>query len=196
MCSGILPGEAFEEEWRVVPSYPTIKVSSVGRVIGPRGVLRGTAHKTLGYVLVAAKSKTLYRKQDQLYVHRLVAEAFLGPCPEKHEVNHINGRRDDNRVTNLEYVTRLGNIRHAQGMGTFINPPRRTCDKHHMARLTNEQALEVRALAATHTTWELCEKFGVGQGSVNRLLRGETYVEITGGKPVEQRKRDAKGPKR
>ncbi|QDP52395.1 MAG: hypothetical protein Unbinned96contig1001_12 [Prokaryotic dsDNA virus sp.] len=41
--------------------------------------------------------------------HRFVAEAFLGTCPDGYEVNHKNGIRDDNRLCNLEYLTKSQN---------------------------------------------------------------------------------------
>ncbi|HOW46205.1 MAG TPA: HNH endonuclease signature motif containing protein [Rubrivivax sp.] len=46
-------------------------------------------------------------------VHRLVAEAFLGPAlPGQTDVNHKNGARGDNRLENLEWVTRSENHKH------------------------------------------------------------------------------------
>ena len=55
-----------------------------------------------GYMYVCIKGKTYA-------VHRLVMEAFYGPCPEGMEVDHRNKRRDDNRVENLRYCSRVEN---------------------------------------------------------------------------------------
>jgi hypothetical protein len=57
-------------------------------------------------------------KKATTTVQRLVLLAFVGPPPtDLHEANHKNGRKDDNRVENLEWVTRLENMRHAWDTG-------------------------------------------------------------------------------
>ncbi len=51
------------------------------------------------------------------YVHHLVAAAFIGPRPVKHEVNHKNTDKKDNALVNLEYLTKGGNLKHSYENG-------------------------------------------------------------------------------
>lgn len=67
-----------------------------------------------GYLRVNI-SKGQFKKRKT--VHRLVAEAFI-PNPEGlPEVNHINGDKKDNRVSNLEWCTKSQNAIHAYKTG-------------------------------------------------------------------------------
>ncbi len=74
-------------------------------------------------------------------IHRLVLEAFKGPCPEGMEANHISGIKTDNRLENLEWVTRSENTLHrARVLGKGIG------SKQGLAKLTEEDVLEIRRL--------------------------------------------------
>jgi hypothetical protein len=58
-------------------------------------------------------------KLKTVRAHRLIAIAFI-PNPEgKPEVNHIDGNRENNSVTNLEWVTRSENCMHAIRTGLY-----------------------------------------------------------------------------
>lgn len=55
-----------------------------------------------GYLLCTVNSHTVY-------VHRMVYETFNGEIPEGYEIDHINFVRDDNRLSNLQLLTRIEN---------------------------------------------------------------------------------------
>lgn len=108
------------ETWRDIPGYPGYQASSLGRVRSiDRCLLRsdGRQRAYYGKELKANKTKDGYLRvfpRGAVCVHVLVAKAFL-PNPDKLEqVNHIDGDKENNRVDNLEWVSRAQNIQHAK----------------------------------------------------------------------------------
>lgn len=72
-----------------------------------------------GYPMVNVNCKDGVRRR--VFVHKLVAEAFHGPRPVGHEVNHKNGNKADSRASNLEWVTRSENEKHAYRTGLKVH---------------------------------------------------------------------------
>lgn len=105
-----------------------------------------------------------------VFVHVLVAEAFIGPKPAGMQVNHKNGNKADPRLENLEYVTRSENHLHALKNGLF-KPP--SGDRHWYARLSNEQIREiVRRSEMGVTNAALAKEFRCSTASVSRYKNG------------------------
>jgi len=98
-----------DEEWRDLINYPGYKASSLGRIKTPKNnISNAQPRKSDGYIQVSIK-KLGDSRGKMVNLHRLIAEAFI-PNPEnKLEVNHINGLRYDNKVSNLEWATRHEN---------------------------------------------------------------------------------------
>ena len=61
------------------------------------------------------------KKRTNYYVHRLVAEYFLSnPDKQRNFVNHLDGDKLNNNVSNLEWCTRQENAQHAYETGLLV----------------------------------------------------------------------------
>lgn len=112
-------------EWRP-KDFPNYEVSSGGRVRSlPRERTRGGILKPVGnsqgYLSVALCRG---RETKRVRIHKLVAEAFLGPCPPGQEVRHLDDDKGNNRSENLAYGTHRENAEDALRNGSWTREPR------------------------------------------------------------------------
>jgi hypothetical protein len=111
----------------VIPSYPSYEVSDAGRVRrmahGPSthvGRIKNASVHSLGYLLLG-----LYEngRRSNVFAHRAVAAAFLGDVTDK-QINHIDGNKKNNAVSNLELTDAAGNMAHAVANGLVASGSR------------------------------------------------------------------------
>lgn len=57
------------------------------------------------------------KKRKKKYVHVLVAETFIGECPTGYQVDHVDGNKSNNCLSNLEYVSKRENDRRTYSNG-------------------------------------------------------------------------------
>jgi len=102
-----------QEIWKDIPGYEGLyQVSDHGRVRNGKGRVLRPNRMTHGYYCVHLYNGGK-RGRRVFTVHRLVAQAFVVNPENMAEVNHKNFDRADNRVNNLEWVSRSGNVSHA-----------------------------------------------------------------------------------
>ena len=96
---------------------PIFTASDSGEVYR-NGKLMNTYDNGYGYLTVKT---TISSIPIHLYVHRIVAEHFLGKIPDGMVVNHKDRNKKNNHISNLEIVTARYNVRHAIGKPVVSN---------------------------------------------------------------------------
>lgn len=95
------------EQWKTIDGYEPYEVSNIGNIRRDGKLLKGRPTKN-GYLVVALSINSKYKNH---YVHRLVASAFLDKVGRV--VNHLDGIKSNNNVSNLEWTTYSKNTIHA-----------------------------------------------------------------------------------
>jgi hypothetical protein len=149
-----------KESWQPVPEHDTYEVSDLGRVRGPRGLLKPVGSGD-GYVQVFLPNK-------RWMIHRLVAAVFIGPANGL-EVNHEDSDRRNNRLSNLSYMTTAENQRHACRKGV--------CKPPGSGKLTLGKAQQIknRALQGERGV-DLAKEFGVSRQTISSICKGRIWV--------------------
>lgn len=126
-------------------------------------------------------------KQKMMRVHRMVLEAFVGPCPAGMEACHNDGNASNNCVENLRWDTRLENMADMERHGTRVRG-----ERLHNAKLTDEIVTTIIRLRSEGVTREsVAARFGVDYETVGDIDRGQTWrhldhIRAECGPPVNQ----------
>jgi hypothetical protein len=157
--------------------YEQFEVSNDGQI---KNIQTGTIYKlTLnknGYLQVCVSLGS--RKNKKVFkVHKAVAEAFI-PNPEnKKEVNHLDGNKQNNNVSNLEWATSKENMAHARDNG-LLHPLCGT--ENPIAKLTSEDVAYIREHYIPrdykYGARALGRKFNVCKNSILDIANGISYV--------------------
>lgn len=128
-----------------------------------------------GYLGVSMSPKN--KKCIQILVHRIVAMAFIPNPEDKKQVNHINGIKTDNRVSNLEWTTPKENIIHSfNHLGRKAAPGRRIYGKSNpLSKLIGgfvNGRLSIRGYGIT----EMSRKTGVNKHTINTAIRRGSII--------------------
>ena len=129
-----------------IPGYDgKYSISSDGQVLTVRR--RGTLG---GYLLQRPNSSGYMRvdlrkgkEKHSVFVHRLVASAFVQKPEGCNYVNHIDGNKLNNNADNLEWCTRSQNMKHAILKG-LNHVPKLSGARHPMHKLTEKDVEEIR----------------------------------------------------
>lgn len=106
--------------------------------------------------------------------HRIVAEMFIKKQSEDLQVNHIDGVKTNNHVSNLEWVTSEENNRHAARLGLS----RSGCEARD-SKLTKSQVISIYHSKWKVTSADLAKKYGVHYNAIKNIWAKRTYKKET-----------------
>ena len=163
-------------EWKIAYGHPDYEVSDTGRV------RRLTDHKlssrwNVGRELTPQINQYGYLrvKVDNRYVFvaKLVSETFICPRVGRFQVNHKDGNKTNNCISNLEWVTHSENQRHAikNGLKTFARG-----ERHGMSKLTDTAVREIRS--TLRQTRQLADKFCVSTDLIGLVRRRRIWTHV------------------
>jgi len=173
-----------EEIWKDIKNYEGYyqvsnftRVKSLERLVKNGKSERLVKEKVLkpslrnGYLAVSL-SKEGELKTFKL--SRLVAKAFIPNPDNKPTVNHIDGVKTNDIVSNLEWNTHSENIQHAFDTGLKEG---RKGSKHGRAKLTNEIVLTIRA-SKNKTHQQLADEFQICRQHISKIINRKSWKHI------------------
>ena len=168
-------------EWRSLEDFPDYQFSDTGLV-----KKKGKYHKLFlndGYPSVVVSNKFI---RKQVRVHRVVAELFIGSCPEGQLVRHLDDDRENNNLSNLAYGTCKDNMQDAVRNGKMAkgdkhfsktNPEKvLKREKHGRAKLTQKEVNEIKETEYYHgCNVYLAKKFNISHTTIWRIRNNYTW---------------------
>ena len=154
-------------EQRKIQGYEKYTITTEGEVISNKGTKpkklkpqRASKSKS-GYLQVR-----LYDNSGELgklqYVHRLVYQTFVGEIPEKMEIDHIDANTLNNRLDNLQALSRQGN------MGKYAK-------QYHGINLRDYRDELIKDYETLGSFKKVAKKWGVSITAIHRVIRNRTH---------------------
>lgn len=176
-----------EEIWKDIAGYKGFyQVSNLGRIkslcrktLNSKGVYHTVGGRIMapkkdpnGYLSIIL-SKNQVTKQER--IHRLVALAFIDNPENKDLVNHMDGNKRNNVVTNLEWVTHSQNHKHAFRTGLRV-PTDTSGSKNGRARVTEDIVRQIRFDFDNNMSQkDLIEKYNIPSSTITNIKLRHTW---------------------
>jgi hypothetical protein len=154
--------------WKVIKNYPKYLISSSGELMSfmsNKPIILNPVITNSGYKRVGIYNDDGCRIH---FVHRLVAEHHLDKANKNVSVNHKDGNKLNNNVSNLEWCTHSENMVHAVKTGLLSD-----FGRHGLMEKLNP--LQVSIIKRSHSelgTKYLSGLFNVGESCIIRILNG------------------------
>jgi len=158
------------EDCYEVSNFGEIKRKKKSRGTHPGRILRQQSH--YGYPIVTLN---VNGRRVVKFVHIIMAQAFLGERKlgikmDDWQVNHMDGNKTNNHISNLEYVTHRENIAHAKSNGLYASG-----EKNGNSILTEELVKEIRKRAETEYHRTVAESLGISRATITMVVQNTVW---------------------
>lgn len=167
------------EIWKDVLGYENLyKVSNLGNVKSLKRIVKRSLKGDLlinekilkpgnkdGYMQVSLCNNGVKKNYK---IHRLVAQAFIENKNNKPIINHIDGKRHNNKVENLEWCTQSENIVHAYKIGNKKPINSKAYNKNLCYKIINTVTNE-----KYKTITQAAKKYNIKRTTLNAMLAGQ-----------------------
>ena len=149
-----------------------VRLQAFGRTGRPRPVepRRAEIRRPDGYLRVRV---SIGGQERSILAHRLIWIACCGEIPADLEINHRDGQRDNNALSNLEVVTKGQNLQHAYdelGRGGPVG------EANGRSKLDAGQVAEIRRRAERgEAKRALAREFGVSPTAIRLIVTGKRW---------------------
>jgi hypothetical protein len=160
------------QEWFDIPGYEGVyQITKDGKVLSLKS---NKLIKTYIYPSPDNYVRINLRKDHQTkicYIHRLLAETFIPNPLNKPCINHIDCNKENNDLSNLEWVTRHENIRHAFNNHLIGIRTRRKLD---LKKVQEVLDLNKSGMKAS----EIAKLYQVSLTTVKCVIRGDSWAQV------------------
>lgn len=129
-----------------------------------------------GYSRVSLNTGIKEKRQIKASVHRLVYQTYVGQIPKDLQINHIDGNKSNNHISNLELCTGKENVRHAIKLGLMKSLP---SEKNPGVKLDWNKVRKIRKLydGKQFSQRTLAKQFNVSRSAIKDIIRKLSWKE-------------------
>ena len=176
------------ERWSKIPNYEKFymasnlgRIKSIGRWVNTCGDGKRYVEERImkpqkrpdGYLMVGLSKNN---KTTSKTIHRLVLTSFLDQPPKKEFVNHIDGNKKNNKLSNLEWVDKSENAKHSFRLG--LSKPTRG-ELSGVSKLKEKDVLDIKRRALSgELAKSISNDYNISNATVYQIKNGKRWAHI------------------
>jgi hypothetical protein len=167
-----------KEEWKQIPGFKDYEASNLGNIRSWKKQSKGKVLKPFisncGYNLIHLLENN---KRFTKAVHRIIILSFIGQSDLT--VNHIDGNKTNNKISNLEYCTMKENLIHAYKSG-LKNGDHKRGENNYKTFLSSDDVLLIRKLKKEYNIKQstIATLFNASDACISEIITRKNWGHI------------------